>query len=263
MRILEKELTDILKDLKENYGVCSLKAEFSAEGSTVEEIKFLKKLADNTNLYLTVKIGGCEAIKDLYDAKNISSNAIVAPMIETKYAMKKFIKSVNSVYSEEEREKIKTYINIETMTSFKNIESMVNSIEFQDLNGIILGRSDMAQSFELESDEDVNSERILNIATALSLITKDAKKELIIGGGISLSSLSFFERIPYLSKIETRKLVFDSPKTINSNCLAEGIRKAINFEILWLQNKETYGGAYTDRDRNRINTLNSRYKIWK
>ena len=68
MNALENKMLDVLKDLKENNHVIGVKAEFEAEGTRIEEALRLKEVVTKAGLELTIKIGGCEAIKDMYDA---------------------------------------------------------------------------------------------------------------------------------------------------------------------------------------------------
>ena len=96
----EKKLVKILEDLKENYGVFGIKAEFEAEGTRIEEGIRLKEIISAAGLGLTLKIGGCEAIRDMYDARIIGVDKIVAPMIETPFALKKFTESFLKVFSD-------------------------------------------------------------------------------------------------------------------------------------------------------------------
>ena len=74
MNRLEKKMLDALIDLKENHHVVGVKAEFEAEGTRMEEALRLKEVVTKAGLELTIKIGGCEAIKDLFDARIIGVN---------------------------------------------------------------------------------------------------------------------------------------------------------------------------------------------
>ena len=98
MNTLEKKMVESLQDLKENHHVMGIKAEFEAEGTRLEEALRLKEVVTRAGLDLTIKIGGCEALKDMYDARTIGVNAIVAPMIETAYAMKKYIQATKLAF---------------------------------------------------------------------------------------------------------------------------------------------------------------------
>ena len=163
MNNLEKNIIDVLSDLYKNYHVRSVKAEFEAEGAKFEEVLKLKTIVNSIGLGLCLKISGAEAIRDLYDARAIGVSSVIAPMIETPYAMKKFVKAIKIVFSEEERKNIGFYINIETITGFNNLNDIISSKEFAEINGIVLGRTDMIGSLGLEKYE-IDSDSILNIA---------------------------------------------------------------------------------------------------
>lgn len=214
---------NLSENLKQNFHAVGLKAEFESEGSTYEEVLALKKLGDKNNLPIVLKIGGCGALRDIEEAKKIGVSSIVAPMIESKYALNKFIETVRKVYSEDE--KINLYINIETITGFNAIDEIINDKDFRYIKGIVLGRNDLAKSIEINNVED---NKILDIAKTISEKIKD--KEFIIGGKISEQSLSFIKKLP-ITKFETRKVVLDK------NADIESINKAIEFEILWIKNK--------------------------
>src|SRR3990167_260270 len=116
MNILEKKMVAVLQDLKENHNVVGVKAEFEAEGTRLEEAMRLKEVVSKAGLDLTIKIGGCEAIKDMYEARVIGVSRIVAPIVETPYALKKYLAATKLVFSAEEREEVIFLVNIETIT---------------------------------------------------------------------------------------------------------------------------------------------------
>lgn len=259
MNKLEHKMIDTLMDLKENHHVVGIKAEFEAEGTRLEEALRLKEVVTKASLDLTIKIGGCEAIKDMLDARIIGVNTIVAPMIETDYAMKKYVQATKFVFPEEERSEMHFLINLETITGFENIDKIVASPFFEDIDGCILGRVDMTGSMGL-TREDINSNQVFEIADSISHKMQDLNKLMVIGGGVSAHSLPFFSKLPYLSKFETRKVIFDAQKSLNDKNTDKGILKAVGFELMWLKNKREFYKMIYNEDSQRLVMLEARYK---
>lgn len=257
MHSLEKDMLDLLIDLKENHYAVGVKAEFEEEGASYSETVRLKELADLARLDLTIKIGGCKAIKELYEAKEIGAKSIVAPMVETPYAAKSYIEAVKSVFAPEEIQNMEFFINIETITGYANIDEILNLKESEILSGIVFGRGDFTKSAGLTKD-DVNSDKILSISNDLAKKTSAKNKKLIIGGSVSTRSVSFFKTVPMsLNEIETRKVIFGAQKFLNSKNPEEAILKAINFELMWIKNKRENYGVLRDIDAQRIITLDN------
>lgn len=261
MNSLEKKMVDALKDLRENHHVLGVKAEFEAEGTRMEEALRLKEIVTKAGMELTIKIGGCEAIKDMFDARLIGVSTIVAPMVETAYAMKKYVNAVNYVFPKEEKSDMEFLINIETITGFENFDKMIESDDFKSVSGIVLGRVDMTGSMGL-SREDINTDKIFNIANTIAQKLKPFNKSFVIGGGVSAHSLEFFRRLPEnsLTRFETRKVIFDAQKAIKDEKAGDGILKAVGFELMWLKNKREYYKMIYDEDLVRFEMLEQRYK---
>jgi len=261
MNLLEKKMVEALIDLRENHHVLGVKAEFEAEGTRFEEAIRLKEVVTRAGLDLTIKVGGCEAIKDMYEAKVVGISKIVAPMIETPYALKKYIHAVKMVFPEQEYHETKFYINIETITGHENFEAMMQSPEAKCLHGIVLGRVDMAGSIGLLR-EDINDNKILNIAKDLSKKVKAYNMDLVIGGRVSAYSLPFFKELGegMLDYFETRKIIFHAPKALKDLNTDKGILKAVGFELMWLKNKRDFYGMIFKEDEQRLAMLEYRYK---
>ncbi|MDD5456349.1 MAG: aldolase/citrate lyase family protein [Candidatus Margulisbacteria bacterium] len=260
MNTLEKKMVDILKGLKENHHVIGIKAEFEAEGTRLEEALRLKDVVSKAGLDLTIKIGGCEALKDMYDARSIGVTHIVAPMIESAYALKKYLGCVKLAFPEDERKDTKFLINLETIQGYKNIDEILALKEIKSLSGIVLGRVDLTGSLGL-TREDVNSDLIFNIAKDLFNKAKKLKMETVIGGGVSKETVPFINKLPKgsVNRYETRKVIFKCPEAL-SGSYDKGILKAVGFELMWLKNKRNFYGMIFEEDTHRIVMLEKRYK---
>lgn len=98
----KSKMSDILKELKNDYGVIAIKAEFEAEGSRKDELIMLRDLIETVGgLKFIIKIGGCEAVHDLDQCKLLSATGVMAPMIETPFAIEKFKKAFTKVYGKQ------------------------------------------------------------------------------------------------------------------------------------------------------------------
>ncbi len=261
MNQLERKMMDTLKDLRENHHVVGVKAEFEAEGTRMEEALRLKEVVTKAGLDLFIKIGGCEAIKDMFDARTIGVKGIVGPMIETEYAMTKYVKATHFVFPQEERNEMEFLINVETKTGVEHLDAMIARPEFKEISGVVFGRVDMTGSMGL-TREDINSEAIFNVAYAVSEKAQKSGKKMVIGGGVSAQSLPFFKRLPpgALTRFETRKIIFGAQEALKDPATDKGILKAVGFELMWLKNKRDFYEIIFKEDAARIDMLEARYK---
>lgn len=250
MNNAETKLINILTELKNCYKISGIKLEFEAEGTRYDEAVFLKNILDSLGLELTVKIGGCEALRDIYDASFLKAEAIVAPMIESEYSLLKFIRSLNNLST---NNSIKKYINIESILGINNFESIANSNEFEFIDGVVLGRSDLAFSLNLDKNF-VDSNKILNYVCLISEKMRVKNKKFIIGGGILPQSIDFLKKIHHLNNFETRKVIFPA-EILNENYPQNAILKALEFEAEWLKLKKDKFGFIYSSEQPRLENL--------
>lgn len=264
MNNLEKQMLEILKSLKNDFGVVAVKAEFEAEGTRADELLRLIEIVRKVNLKLGIKIGGCEAVKDLMECKQFGAEYIIAPMVETEYAFKKYVDAKNKIYDTDERDDIEFLVNIETKTSVENIDKIIETNKIYKNNdrvdGLVFGRVDYTLSCGL-SREDINNIEITNAIKLVSQKALDNKLSLVVGGGVSLYALPELSKIQEikLDRFETRKIIFSS-EALQIKNQDEGMVKAVNFELLWLKNKKNYYGFIFSEDDKRIKMLESRWK---
>jgi hypothetical protein len=260
MNSLEYQMVDILKALKNEYGVFEIKAEFEAEGSRMEELMRLKDVTTFVGLPIILKIGGVEAVTDVYNALSIGVKGIIAPMVETEFALSKFINLIKNMIAEDNVRDIEFAFNLETITAYKNMDKMLKLRDFSILSGVTIGRVDLTGSMGLGRKDINTSNEVYNICETVFAKTKKKGLKTGLGGGISKEALSVITKLVkcrLLDKFETRKVVFPA-KSYKHGYAA--ILKALEFELLWLKSKRRYYSRVRIEDESRIKMLEERFK---
>jgi hypothetical protein len=183
-------------------------------------------------LKLNIKIGGCEAKNDIFFCNSIKVDGIVAPMVESEYALKKFVQTIPKSFNGN------LFINLESKNAFINLKKILSSNEFNKLKGVVIGRSDLAGSYNL-SKSMVNSKKIYNVLNANLKKIKLKKKLVKMGGSITKDSSIFIRNLfkkKLIDRIETRNIeVKLNNKVINN--LEYIISLIFKFEVYWLKFK--------------------------
>ncbi|MDD5698414.1 MAG: aldolase/citrate lyase family protein [Victivallaceae bacterium] len=257
MNCLEKTMLSLLMELKEKYGVFQIKAEFEAEGSCMDEMMRLRDVTAAVDLPIILKLGGVEAVTDIYHGLQIGVSGIIAPMAETSFALSKFVNMIDTMVAKDNAQDIEFAFNMETLTTYRNLDEMLALPNLNILQGMTIGRVDLTASMGL-SRAAVDSEEIYRICE--DALRKSRAKGLKngLGGAISAQSREFIRRLVaqnLLDKFETRKVVFPGEAVKHGEKM---IDKAIEFELLWLKSKRRYYSGIKKAEENRIAMLEKR-----
>jgi len=253
-------MMDLLRDLKIKHGVSAVKAEFEAEATRINEAMRLKDVACRAGLDFVLKIGGGEAITDMFEAQHIGVSLLIAPMVESPYALRKYLEAIEKHFPKELREKMHFGINVETKLACENFPEMLREKKIKLIDTVTVGRVDLSGSMELARNQ-INCDEVYD--TTESIFTNARKKgfRTAMGGGIAVEAIPFIKKLTakkLLDRFETRKIVFNVPKNFKN--VEKGIIKANMFELMWLENKKNYYERIFREDDSRIVMLKSRIK---
>lgn len=243
---IEKKISSLKKN-----NVVGIKQSFEDEGAFLDDVLFMRRITELNGLKLSVKIGGCEALTDIYNCKLIGVDSIVAPMIETEFALQKFIESVSTI------DDINFYINIESKTAYENIHKILNSPSSKLLKGIVVGRSDLTKSYGYDKNH-VDSEFIFNIVENIMETAKKYDLITLMGGSLSPNSTKFIEKLhqkKLIDFIETRNVII---KVNKISTIQDDIKFAIEFESDWLEYKAKKYNDIGKSYQNRAETIKNR-----
>lgn len=261
MNATEKKLCEIVGRIKSRGHLVSIKAEFEAEGTRNDELLRLLDVIHTHSVPLTLKIGGCEAVKDLYEARQFGAQYIVAPMIESQYALQKYIDTITKVYPNDEREEVRFLFNIETIQAYQHFDALLAiALAKSSLAGVVFGRTDFSGSLGIKND--VQNPQVTDAGIDMASKLSTTNLDFVVGGAISIASVPELRQFSKakLSRFETRKVVFNAASLADRE-LSESLLDAVHFEILWLINKSDYYGTLHREDMSRINQLESRWGV--
>lgn len=256
MNKIEAQMLDILKRGRDEHGVVAVKAEFEAEGTRPDEFNRLLEIAQRADVKVALKIGGCEAVSDLLSTHIFGIDYVIAPMVETPYALSKFIDAKNKTHGADEQ-RTEFLFNLETESTLSNLKPMVEMARGA-LAGIVFGRVDFTLSCGMPRTA-INERRITDCVLEVARACSAADLQLVVGGSVAVEAIPALREIRAirLDRFETRKIIFDGA-AVDSPAIEAGIANAAAFELSWLRNKRGYYERIAAEDDKRIAMMEAR-----
>lgn len=256
MNLNERRMLDMLKAGRDRYGVVAVKAEFEAEGTRPDELLRLLEIARRADLKVALKIGGCEAVSDLLASKLYGVDHVIAPMVETPYALTKFAEAKAKTYGTNAAG-TQFLFNLETEATLSNLNAMLPVAKAQ-LDGIVFGRVDFTLSRGMPRTA-INDRQITDAVLQVARACAAHDLTLVVGGSVASEARSALREIRAvrLDRFETRKVIFDGAMA-DSPSFEAAIANAVAFELAWLENKREHYRAIADEDLSRIRMIQQR-----
>jgi hypothetical protein len=249
-----EKLKEVLTKLK-SMGCSGIKISFEDEGALYNEVISMRNLTSLVGVDLSVKIGGCEAKRDIVDCMDLECDTIVAPMIESDFALKKFLKSLD-IYNYSK----KKGFNLETIQAYNNLESLSES--FNKVDFVTVGRVDFCSSLNKDRDYVDTPEMYEMVKN----VFKYARKNNImcyVGGAVSINSKDFIGSLiseNLLDKFETRYIIYDVHQ-INFDDFEKLLYWGNVFEVEWLKYISSRYFMHANKDVKRIKMIEDRIAI--
>ncbi len=228
------------------------KTETEAEGSSRDDIWRMKVLATKYNKPLFVKIGGCEAVTDIFMCYQIEVDGIIAPMIESDFAAYKFFSAVRKIYGDK---LVKTVLNLESKTAIENLDKILAIGAKYGVTSINVGQTDLSTSY-FDANIVPNSDFTMNVIKQVAQKCQKLNIKVSLGGSIDLKTLTIIKNdkllLQNLFQIETRNIIF------NTNSDVKMLDKIKDFEIKIIQNRLDITRFDVEKNENRLKILNDR-----
>lgn len=252
MTYRERSMVALLEQARITHDVTAIKSSMEAEGISLAELARTKDIAAAAGVGLNIKIGDCEALTDARLARDYGVAALMAPMIESRFALQKFLDMADAVFPSRADAGPARWINVETGDGCEKIEEILSAPGMERLDAIVIGRTDLSAAL---GEKDANSSAMLEACRRICRAARDKNVNCLIGGRVTEESALFLHALGNLiCGFETRKIVFGTiPQSETS--LREAIRSAERCELLWYLARRESFLALAGEDADRITKL--------
>lgn len=192
--------------------IVSLKGEFEAEGLSRDRVAAEAVFAARNNLPYLVKIGGCEAKADMRFLMLIGVRSIVAPMIESPFAMRKYMNMLPDGAFDH------VGVTIETIDAVRRIDEILDA--GKKLGEVTIGRTDLTAS---HGGNSVDSAETVEMVKTVAHAAQKRGLKVTMGGAVNSGTIALLKRDDelrgLLACVETRKCVIPVARFLEAGAL--------------------------------------------
>ncbi|MBY0408372.1 MAG: hypothetical protein K2Q01_11840 [Rickettsiales bacterium] len=245
-------LPQLIESLVADGKPMAIKKETEAEGASAEDIFLFRALTWRVKLPFYVKIGGAEAVTDVALCQRAQVDGIIAPMIESHFALQKFLNSIDAVYGAGVRPRL--IITIESQTAVRQFDAIFSACKGH-VQDITIGRTDLSASF-MDAHVTPACAAVMEMVQEVAARVAGSGIELNMGGNVNVATPGQLAGLPGLlgqmQSIETRNVIFAAKAT------PAQIAAALHFEKGWLEYKAQMQQAQLNGVRQRLAKISER-----
>lgn len=257
MTEVEEQIVASLSELRDHFGLIGFKASFEDEGAGFDEVVRVREWCLRSGCELHLKISGAEAVRDLKDSATIGVDKLVAPLIESVFALQKFLNAVDTHCAHQST--LDLGINVESVMGIENLPSILEEASrAKNVSGVTVGRCDLAFSLGKDRSSIDSIEFAEQVGSVLTRI-KAHRLKSFVGGAIARSSVPYLTRFiesSLLDYFETRYAIFDARKS--NGRIAEAIELAHSLEVSILQSKCDFHQTKYAANKHRLSMITER-----
>ncbi|NET03351.1 MAG: hypothetical protein F6K16_01155 [Symploca sp. SIO2B6] len=222
------DLNQMIDQLYTSHGLVMFKAGSEWEDMNLEEIVYLKQLG-TYDIPVLMKVGGVEARTEMRQLLDIGVEIFLAPMVESEFALQKFVTITKEVCQEHHRE-ARLAMMIESIQTYNNLESIINSPYFDELEMVVLGRWDLANSM---GTQNVDAQEVKEVCKKIVDAVLAKGKSISVGGFVNPRTALSVKNELRASQLNTINFLLDISKCVD---LSQAVELMLQAEMTYYQN---------------------------
>ncbi|NEQ76030.1 MAG: hypothetical protein F6K23_25125 [Okeania sp. SIO2C9] len=239
-----KTLNIMVDELYNSYGLRMFKAGSEWENMDLEEIAYLKQLGSH-DIPVLMKVGGVEARTEIRNLLEIGVESFLAPMVESEFALEKFVTIIKEI-CQKHHKKPRLSMMIESIQTYNNLDIILNSPYFDELEMLVLGRWDLANSMGTQNVDDPEVQEICK--KIIDAVHKKGKS-ISVGGFVNPRTAISIKNEFQADHLNTINFLLNIDKCQD---LSEGVRLMLNTEIAYYESLKNLNPQRNDFYQSRV-----------